>query len=123
MVSGLARIKIDGKLYNTSSEAAPCWIESKDLDFNERNQKYVDTFFVEHKSEGETAARMKFGWRDRLEDPITWGEWFMIKDMDNINWTRFTARYFRIRIEDENPIWPWKLSCIDIFGTMMKGRL
>lgn len=123
MVSGLARISVNGKLYNTSSQAEPCWIESKDIDLETRDQKYIDTFFVEHKCEGETEARIQFGWRDRLQDPITWGDWFMIKDSDDINWTRFTARYLKIRIEDENPIWPWKLSCIDVFGRMMKGRL
>lgn len=123
MVSGLARIEIDGRLYNTSSSASRCWLESKDLDLNSSNQKYIDTFFVEHKSEGETEATIQFGWRDRLQDPVIWGEKFKIRDLDYINWTRFTARYFKIRIEDENPVWLWKLSCVDIFGQVAKGRL
>lgn len=123
MVSGLAKIEINGKLYNSASSAEECWIESKDLDLDNSAQKYIDTFFVEHKSAGETEARIQFGWRDRLQDPITWGEEFPIKDLDLINWTRFTARYFKIRIKDKNPIWLWKLSCIDIFGQHVQGRL
>lgn len=123
MVSGLAKIDINGKLYNSASSANKCWIESKDLDLDSPTQKYIDTFFVEHKSSGETKATIQFGWRDRLQDPLVWGDKFPVKDLDLINWTRFTARYFRIRIEDDNPIWLWKLSCIDIFGQSMQGRL
>ena len=123
MVSGLARIEINGKLYNSASSASKCWIESKDLDLGTNLQKYIDTFFVEHKSSGETDATIQFGWRDRLQDPITWGDKFPVRDLDLINWTRFTSRYFRIRIEDENPVWLWKLSCIDIFGQQVQGRL
>lgn len=123
MVSGLARIEVNDKLYNSASSANRCWIESKDLDLDAPTQKYIDTFFVEHQSGGETEATIQFGWRDRLQDPLTWGDKFPIKDLDIINWTRFTARYFRIRIEDDNPIWLWKLSCVDIFGQGTGGRL
>ena len=123
MASGLARIVINGEQFNTNSQAEPCWIESRDLDLETRDQKYVDTFFTEHKCNGETKCKIKFGWRDRLQDPIQWGDWFNVVDTDDINWTRFTARYLRIRVQDDNPIWPWKLSAIDLFGRMMKGRL
>ena len=118
MVSGLGHVWVDGQLISTSSGDRELWVESKDIELDSRQHKYIDTFIAP-----ESTARIKLGWRDRLEDEIKWTDWFPITDRDNICWTRITGRYFRIRIEDTGAKVIWKLSALEFFGHVMGGRL
>ena len=123
MVSGLGTVWVEGQLISTNKGDKMVWIESKDIELNTRNHKYIDTFNAELKNSGSTTAKIKIGYRDRLEDPIKWTDFLPLSDHDNLCWTRLTARFFRVRIEDEGPQTIWKLSALEFFGNMMKGRL
>lgn len=123
MVSGLGNIWVNGQLISVNKGEQELWIESKDIELDTRDHKYIDTFNAELKNAGSTTAKIKLGWRDRLEDEIKWSDWFPMSDLDNICWTRLTGRFFRIRIEDKGPETIWKLSALEFFGNRMKGRL
>ena len=123
MVSGLGHVWVNDRLISTNRGDRELWIESKDIELNSRAHKYIDTFVAELKDQGSTTARIRLGWRDRLEDPLQWTDWFPMTDQDNICWTRITGRYFRIRIEDKSAETIWKLSALEFFGQTMGGRL
>ena len=123
MVSGLGNVWVGDQLISINKGEQELWIESKDIELNTRDHKYIDTFNAELKNAGSTTAKIKIGVRDRLEDDILWTDWFPMSDLDNICWTRLTGRFFRIRIEDKGPQTIWKLSALEFFGNRMKGRL
>lgn len=123
MVSGLGTVWVDGQIISTNKGDKVLWIESKDIELNTRDHKYIDTFNAELKNSGSTTAKIKIGYRDRLEDELQWTEQFPLSDLDNLCWTRITARFFRVRIDDEGPETIWKLSALEFFGNKMKGRL
>lgn len=123
MVSGLGHVWVDGNLISTSQGERDLWIESKDIELDSKAHKYIDTFVAELRDAGETQARIKIGYRDRLEDPLQWTDWFSMADQDLIHWLRITTRYFRVRIEDAGAKSIWKLSALEFFGQVMGGRL
>ena len=123
MVSGLGNVWVNGQIISTNKGEKELWIESKDIELDTRAHKYIDTFSAELKDAGETGAKLKLGWRDRLEDPIKWSKWFPMSDLDKIQWLRMTGRFIRIRIEDVGPQTIWKLSAIELFGHAGGGRL
>lgn len=123
MVSGLSHVWVNDKLISTSKGDRELWIESKDIELNSRAHKYIDTFVAELQDTGSSTAKIKLGWRDRLEDEIKWTNWFPMSDRDNICWTRITGRFFRIRIEDKSAETIWKLSALEFFGQVQGGRL
>lgn len=123
MVSGLSHVWVNDKLISTSKGDRELWIESKDIELDSRAHKYIDTFVAELQDAGSSTARIKLGWRDRLEDEIKWTDWFPMSDRDNICWTRITGRFFRIRIEDKSAETIWKLSALEFFGQVQGGRL
>ena len=123
MVSGLGHVWVGGDLISTSQGERDLWIESKDIELDSKAHKYIDTFVAELRDAGETQARIKIGYRDRLEDPLQWTDWFSMADQDLIHWLRITTRYFRVRIEDAGAKSIWKLSALEFFGQVMGGRL
>lgn len=123
MVSGLGHVWVDGNLISTSQGERDLWIESKDIELDSKAHKYIDTFVAELRDAGETQARIKIGYRDRLEDPLQWTDWFSMADQDLMHWLRITTRYFRVRIEDASAKNIWKLSALEFFGQVMGGRL
>lgn len=123
MVSGLSHVWVNDKLISTSKGDRELWIESKDIELDSRAHKYIDTFVAELQDAGSSTAKIKLGWRDRLEDEIKWTDWFPMSDRDNICWTRITGRFFRIRIEDKSAETIWKLSALEFFGQVQGGRL
>lgn len=123
MVSGLGHVWVDGNLISTSQGERDLWIESKDIELGSKAHKYIDTFVAELRDAGETQARIKIGYRDRLEDPLQWTDWFSMADQDLMHWLRITTRYFRVRIEDAGAKSIWKLSALEFFGQVMGGRL
>lgn len=123
MVSGLGHVWVDGNLISTSQGERDLWIESKDIELDSKTHKYIDTFVAELRDAGETQARIKIGYRDRLEDPLQWTDWFSMADQDLMHWLRITTRYFRVRIEDAGAKSIWKLSALEFFGQVMGGRL
>lgn len=123
MVSGLSHVWVNDKLISTSKGDRELWIESKDIELDSRAHKYIDTFVAELQDTGSSTAKIKLGWRDRLEDEIKWTDWFPMSDRDNICWTRITGRFFRIRIEDKSAETIWKLSALEFFGQVQGGRL
>lgn len=123
MVSGLGHVWVDGDLISTSQGERDLWIESKDIELGSKAHKYIDTFVAELRDAGETQARIKIGYRDRLEDPLQWTDWFSMADQDLMHWLRITTRYFRVRIEDAGAKSIWKLSALEFFGQVMGGRL
>lgn len=123
MVSGLGHVWVDRNLISTSQGERNLWIESKDIELDSKAHKYIDTFVAELRDAGETQARIKIGYRDRLEDPLQWTDWFSMADQDLMHWLRITTRYFRVRIEDAGAKSIWKLSALEFFGQVMGGRL
>lgn len=123
MVSGLGHVWVDGNLISISQGERDLWIESKDIELDSKAHKYIDTFVAELRDAGETQARIKIGYRDRLEDPLQWTDWFSMADQDLMHWLRITTRYFRVRIEDAGAKSIWKLSALEFFGQVMGGRL
>lgn len=123
MVSGLGYVWVNGTLISTNRGEKELWIESKDIELDSKAHKYIDTFVAELKDQGSSTAKIKLGYRDRLEDEIQWTDWYPISGNDIMNWTRITARYFRIRIEDKSADTIWKLSALEFFGQIMGGRL
>lgn len=123
MVSGLGNVWVNGQIISTNKGEKELWIESKDIELDSKHHKYIDAFQAEVKDAGETTAKMKIGWRDRLEDPIKWSDWFPLSNLDKIQWLRLTGRFLRIRIEDVGPETIWKLSAIELFGQNLGGRL
>ena len=123
MVSGLSHVWVNDRLISTNKGDRELWIESKDIELDSRAHKYIDTFVAELQDAGSSTAKIKLGWRDRLEDEIKWTDWFPMSDRDNICWTRITGRFFRIRIEDKSAETIWKLSALEFFGQVQGGRL
>lgn len=123
MVSGLSHVWVNDRLISTSKGDRELWIESKDIELDSRAHKYIDTFVAELQDVGSSTAKIKLGWRDRLEDEIKWTDWFPMSDRDNVCWTRITGRFFRIRIEDKSAETIWKLSALEFFGQVQGGRL
>lgn len=123
MVSGLGNVWVNGQIISTNKGEKEVWIESKDVEVSSRHHKYVDALVAEMKDKGSPTAKLKIGWRDRLEDEVKWTEWFPLQDSDNLCHLRITGRYLRIRIEDKGPETIWKLSAIELFGQGMQGRL
>lgn len=123
MVSGLGYVWVNETLISTNRGEKELWIESKDIELDSKAHKYIDTFVAELKDQGSSTAKIKLGYRDRLEDEIQWTDWYPISGNDTMNWTRITARYFRIRIEDKSADTIWKLSALEFFGQVMGGRL
>lgn len=123
MVSGLGNVWVNGQIISTNKGEKELWIESKDIELDTKTHKYIDAFQAELKDAGETTAKLKIGWRDRLEDPIKWSDWFGLSTLDRINWLRLTGRFLRIRIEDVGPETIWKLSAVELFGQNLQGRL
>lgn len=123
MVSGLGYVWVNGTLISVNRGEKELWIESKDIELDSKAHKYIDTFVAELKDQGSSTAKIKLGYRDRLEDEIQWTDWYPISGNDIMNWTRITARYFRIRIEDKSADTIWKLSALEFFGQVMGGRL
>jgi hypothetical protein len=123
MVSGLGHVWVDGNLISTTQGERDLWIESKDIELGSKAHKYIDTFVAELRDAGETQAKIKIGYRDRLEDPLQWTDWFSMADQDLMHWLRITTRYFRVRIEDAGAKSIWKLSALEFFGQVMGGRL
>lgn len=76
MVSGLGHIWVDNKIVSVNRGDKQLWIESKDIELDSRKHKYIDTFVAELKNSGSTTAKIKLGWRDRLEDEIQWTDCF-----------------------------------------------
>lgn len=122
MTQGISKVTINGGENEARLYSDPCWIESIDLELAEV-ELYIDALKAEMKNLGETTAMLKVGWKNRLEDPLVWGEPIQLSDLDPIFWTRFTARYIRLRIEDETPSTLWKLSSLEFFGHKGGGRL
>lgn len=123
MVSGLGNVWVNGQIISTNKGEKELWIESKDIELDTKTHKYIDAVQAELKDAGETKAKLKIGWRDRLEDPLKWSDWFPLSTLDKIHWLRLTGRFLRIRIEDVGPDTIWKLSAIELFGQNMQGRL
>lgn len=122
MTQGISKVTINGGENEARLYSDPCWIESIDLELAEV-ELYIDALKAEMKNLGETTAVLKVGWKNRLEDPLVWEEPIQLSDLDPIFWTRFTARYIRLRFEDETPSSLWKLSSLEFFGHKGGGRL
>lgn len=121
---------VDGNVSNAPliiSTDIDLYAETKDLDFGHPDkEKYVDRFYFDLTApagKSVTGITVEIGYRDSLDDVITWLDPEAVSlDNPSIN-IRLTARYFRIRIRDELPLAQWKLARIDVYGRVMGGRL
>ena len=50
MVSGLGTVWVNGQIISTNKGDKILWIESKDIELNTRDHKYIDTFNAELKN-------------------------------------------------------------------------
>lgn len=110
----------------TAAGSGTLFVQTTDQDFGEPNrQKYVDTLLFDIESDGAVPTlALNVGFRDNLRDPLVFiGEQFL--DLDNpLIEVRETAKFFVIRLEDQNPTNQWRLSSIEVYGQLMgKGRL
>ena len=101
-------------------------IESQDLDFGApellKELHYVLLEVTEYGSLDELSIQI--GWKDRLQDPITWGQNYPAREANAPIFIRPPqARYFRLRVGDANVQALWKLSGVQIYGTVLGARV
>ena len=110
----------------TAAGSGTLFIQTTDLDFGEPNrQKYVDGLLFDIEADGPVPTLVvDIGFRDKLRDPLVFiGEQFLNLDNPLIG-LRQTAKFWVIRLEDQNPTNQWRLSSIEVYGQIMgKGRL
>lgn len=109
-----------------SAGAGTLFLESKDIDFGEPNRdKYLDMLVFDIESDGSVPTlAITIGYRNTLKDAVVWTDAEYL-DLDNpIIKRRLEARFFKIRLEDENPASQWKLSKVEAYGRLMGlGRM
>jgi len=126
----ILRTDANGTMINypaVASGSVNLFAESKDLDFGHHDkQKYVDRFVFALKAPAGVdvpALSVNIGYRDSLEDSVTWLGARII-ELDNPHYQlRTTARFFKIKITDDFPVAQWKLTQIEVYGRIVGGRL
>ena len=104
--------------------ADEAWVETRDMDFGSDDLKYVDQIVM--KLEGAATLGslfLRYATKDRLKDPIVWSERIPLLNVDEPIELRETARYFRVRLEDDFVRGRWKLTGISWFGKPVGGRM
>lgn len=91
---------------------------SRDLDLgDDARQKYVDAIQFDITGRGLlTYLKVEVWTRDRHEDDLRLIGVYPLAHADTVIFTRFTARYVRLKIKDTLPLTRWKLSKISFFG-------
>lgn len=70
-----------------------------------------------------TAGSFYLGYRNRLTDDLTWETAQSLASGNNTLYFRRTARWYRFKIEDTAVRSLWKLSAVDFYGQILKGRM
>jgi hypothetical protein len=105
--------------------AEEVFAETKDLDLDSQNEKYVDFLLFEF--EGEEFIQgltVEINTKDRRKETSV-QQTLVISGSDEpvpLD-PPVTARYFKLKISDNQPTGRWKCSGIEFHGEMMEGRL
>lgn len=121
-VKGQAFIRIrdnDGNLIQTrSSNPVAAFLQTKDIDFGQRQAlKYIDVFTMEVDGDVDlSGVTVNIGHRDNLNDEITWMGPFLLSELAEAVFTRFTARYVKLKISSISSTTFWQLGSIEVYG-------
>lgn len=110
----------------TFSSVTDIILESRDFEINPKGKmKYIDgiRMDVEGQTITEVGLNCRIGYRQKIEDDITWSEEFPFSQLSEHLYTRFTGRYFRIKIYGATTGAIWKASAIEFYGQVMQGRI
>lgn len=66
---------------------------------------------------------VKLGWQTKLENPIVWTPFKQVEALNELFPFAISGRYISFYIEDNFPTVQWKLTKIQFYGRLMKGRL
>lgn len=122
----IIRTSKDVDKITTFSSVNAIFLESRDFEINPKGRmKYIDgiRMDVEGQTIEEVGLKCRIGYRQKIEDDITWSEEFPFSQLSEHLYTRFTGRYFRIKIYGATTGAIWKASAIEFYGQVMNGRL
>lgn len=101
------------------------FLQSKDIDFGEPSRdKYLDMLVFDIESlDAVPDLYVTLGWRNNLRSDVTWLTREQLNLDNPIIKPRLEARFFKVKIEDENPVAQWRLSKLEAYGRLMgQGR-
>lgn len=110
----------------TYSNVSNISLESRDFEIPPKGRmKYIDgiRMDIEGQTIEEVGLKCKIGYRQRMEDDIVWSEEIAFSQLSEHVFTRFSGRFFRIRIYGATTGAIWKASAIEFYGQVMNGRL
>lgn len=108
------------------SDVSNILLETRDFEIIPKGKmKYIDgiRLDVEGQTVEEVGLKCKIGYRQRMQDDIVWSEEFGFSELCEHLFTRFTGRFFRIRIYGATTGAIWKASAIEFYGQVMQGRI
>ena len=110
------------------------YLESKDIDFGKPQlDKSLEMLRFDLAANGQVPTfKIQIGWRNNLNDAITWADQgyvtldnpvlYTIRDVADSNHVPI-ARFFKLKLIDENPIGVWFLTKIEAYGSYVgQGR-
>lgn len=103
------------------------WLETRDLDLgNDKQLKFLEGLLFELR-EIAVLGRMQveLGLKDRLTDAVTWYSALSLSSGNVPIWLEGipTTRYVRLRITDTSITGLWKLSALEILGSLDGGPM
>lgn len=101
------------------------YVETKDLDLGDPTKdKFVDMILFDIEADDVVPLfSVSIGYRDALNDPIVWTtKEYLTLNNPRVH-PRITAKFFKLRFEDESPTTQWRLSRMEFYGRLMGGRL
>ena len=134
MTTGLARITktdLNGNMTDvamlTSFQGDSIFAETRDLDFGRSDvDKDLMAVVLDITGRGSiTNLSIYIGYRQRLEDTLTWSSAYSLSDQDKMLWfdPRLPqSRFYRMKVLDTLPQVTWKLSNVEFWGRFLGGR-
>lgn len=134
MTTGLARITktdLNGNVTDvamlTSFQGDDIFAQTRDLDFGRPDiNKDLIALVLDITGRGSISdVSVYIGYRQRLEDTLTWSSAYSMADQDKMLWLSPRvpqSRYFTLKVQDTLPQTTWKLSNIEFYGRFVGGR-
>jgi hypothetical protein len=138
MTTGIARIvktEIGGETIDISVLTAfggeEVYLKTKKMDFGDADlHKAIAAVLVNVTGRGEIDdLKFYIGVSERFEETSTWHGPYSLAEADDLIWVKQSngkvlpkARYIEFKLVDSLPMTQWKLSNIQFFGRVVKGR-
>lgn len=109
-------------LLQVAGAPTSAFLESRDLDLGSRRAyKFIDAIIVE--LEEVTGAEVQIGFRNDLENPLSWLSLTELTEEALPHYLRLSNRYYRIRIASAGGKTFWRLAALEFFGNKFGERL